>query len=678
MQPTDALVKAIHTAWDSIVSVYPLASSHIFHPLSGMENISFLKALNDDLLDRVSGNTYADMIFVNKHTISWCSLFFDRTKHSLSSSPHHEQFLKGFATFIEHTLQDSAIIKTALEIMQKSQMDSLKIIENSLEILQIRPQVRRAEFVKILKQLPGWSGYIRLEALKNKNIEQEYLAMRLCLKAAASHCFHPTDKKLIKQNVQDRVTDSYTKLLENQTHYQDQLMSVLKKTPQINQEKSPSIQIIFCIDPRSDRVRKRLEAGLTVQTQSMPGCFGLSSVLARYNEISSFNRLGHDSHGALEEDRSVAKKESQFSLKKILKTFSEVFFNKNTQAGHSAHEIVSSDWNQPVGLDIEQQRLNSAIGDDASEIALSMKKILQISGLTPIADKIVFCGHKSTEVSKEMIQCGACGGHHGIDHAQLAASLFNHPLMRKELGLLGILISDKTRFFAMEHDTKTDQLSVQRSFGSTSLDVEELQKEINLLSPPVVKTSTQEWIEAYPELGLANNASLIIGPRSMTKHIDFEGRAFIQSYDYSTDQDNAILEHIVGKIIPVSVALNANYILSNLFHPYYGSLNKNISNINGGQWSVESDVDYLNEGYSHKPLLQEKLHSHNSMLLTVAIYAPMSQVKKALDLDPLLSNMVKNQWVSLLVVDPANNFHVNIYKEMHVCAEQSVEKMQKS
>ncbi len=74
-----------------------------------------------------------------------------------------------------------------------------------------------------------------------------------------------------------------------------------------------------------------------------------------------------------------------------------------------------------------------------------------------------------------------------------------------------------------------------------------------------VRSRSRDWSQVQPEWGLAGNAAFIAAPRERTSGVDLGGRAFLHSYDQSSDDQIPILELIMTAPMVVASWINLQY-----------------------------------------------------------------------------------------------------------------------
>lgn len=220
-----------------------------------------------------------------------------------------------------------------------------------------------------------------------------------------------------------------------------------------------------------------------------------------------------------------------------------------------------------------------------------------------------------------------------------------------------------------EHNTTTDEILL---FDAEVPDShrEQLQKlKLNLVKTQ--QTATQErlavtknsvdlarkkannWGETRPEWGLAKNAGFIVGPRELTKNHNLDGRCFLHSYDWETDENGKTLEAIMQGPMVVTQWLNNHYYFSTVDNEVFGGGSKITHNITGKFGVVQGNGGDLKMGLPLQSVMESDLEMyHQPLRLSVLIQAPLSRVSAVLARNEHLKNLLDNKWIYLMVMDP--------------------------
>ena len=195
----------------------------------------------------------------------------------------------------------------------------------------------------------------------------------------------------------------------------------------------------------------------------------------------------------------------------------------------------------------------------------------------------LICGHGAACVNNPhaaSLACGACGGQPGLLNARVLADILNNSAVRAQLHNDGLTIPQSSWFIAGLHNTTTatvELAGIDQVPTSHHADLHTLQTALQRASPTVRQersaalgiapgTSEQiaaalnkrsnDWAQVRPEWGLANNAALIIAPRSRSRALDLAGRSFLHDYQCANDSGFAVLESIMNAALIVANWIN--------------------------------------------------------------------------------------------------------------------------
>ena len=466
--------------------------------------------------------------------------------------------------------------------------------------------------------------------------------------------------------------------------YQQQLNNQLLNARQQVVE-TPELQAIFCIDVRSEVMRRALEAQSDkIQTLGFAGFFGLP--LEYQPQSSPFSRP--QLPGLLKARIQVSEKDdnSQISDSTNLKvslqnwskaapsTFSMVesmgwvyafkmlkqsFFSKGyehpiNKLTHSPHWEMKSNGQ---ALTIE----------DKAELT---QGILNAMGLQAFAPTVLLVGHGShtnNNLHSAGLDCGACGGQSGEVNVRVLAQLLNDQDVRRSLHSRGIDIPETTRFIAALHNTTTDNIDCfgepasnkVKQWLSAAKDI--AQRERIALIDPTLQEANQEsinkafqkrsrdWSQVRPEWGLANNAAFIVAPRSRTRNVNLKGRSFLHDYNWETDNGFKVLEQIMTAPMVVTNWINMQYNASVTDNFKYGSGNKALHNAVGGNIGVfEGNGGDLRTGLSMQSLHNGEHWMHQPQRLAVYIAAPREPIGEIVIRHDHVRHLIDNEWLFLM------------------------------
>ncbi|MCX7621763.1 MAG: DUF2309 domain-containing protein [Acidimicrobiales bacterium] len=463
----------------------------------------------------------------------------------------------------------------------------------------------------------------------------------------------------------------------------------------------PRAQVVFCIDVRSEGIRRHLEAIGPYETLGFAGFFGaamrfrevgaaestpLAPVLVRPEvEVAELDDQAVAPVGTGERfrrrDRAVAGLDELSHDPMGMYALAEVggwALGPIAALSSLAPGRRPSSTRPPLGR-VEIGEGPEGTGYSLDERALVAESALRTMGLTRcFAPLVVLCGHGATTTANAhgaMLQCGACGGNRGRDSARVMAAILNDRAVRERLAETGIEVPDSTWFVAAEHDTTTDEICVFASsvpashrglLGEVSADLAEagrrhaadrvrtLPGTSASVTDPVVhaRTRARDWAQARPEWGLANNAAMIIGPRSLTRGVNLRGRVFLHSYDPADDRDGAVLETILTAPLVVAQWINMGYYGSAVEPRRWGAGEKPLHNPVPGVGVLEGDGTDLRPGLPWQSVADELGLRHEPIRLLALVVAPVDRVEAIIARNDVLQHLFDGAWVHLAVVSP--------------------------
>jgi len=333
---------------------------------------------------------------------------------------------------------------------------------------------------------------------------------------------------------------------------------------------------------------------------------------------------------------------------------------------------------------IQLERLGR-IGFSIDEQANFVSQALSSIGLVGQFSRFVLLvGHGSASENnpyESALDCGACGGDHGLVNARALAQMANKPQVRNKLKQQGLVIADDVWFIPVLHNTTTDELTLydlELLPSSHLIYIDRLRtglrsashlcamERLPTLQPdkqyddPVkafadIQRNAMDWSQVRPEWGLSRNAYFIIGKRDMTADTNLEGRSFLHSYDYKADPKCRLLENILGGPLVVGQWINMEHYFSTVDNEHLGSGSKVYHNVAGRFGVMTGNLSDLRTGLPSQTVLKNGSPYHEPMRLITIIQAPFEHAFKAVEEVASVKRLVVNYWIRLIIIDPETN-----------------------
>ncbi|MFN3469818.1 MAG: DUF2309 domain-containing protein [Novosphingobium sp.] len=472
----------------------------------------------------------------------------------------------------------------------------------------------------------------------------------------------------------------------------------------------PDAQLVFCIDVRSEPMRRALERQGRIETFGYAGFFGLPIALdpacsaPQRNQLPVLLSPAHvvterPARGREAEADAVLARQAALSDAQAMLDATKggaTGFATAEAAGPLAAVAMLARTLAPRLTDALHQRLvgarkqvlapvacndhdDAAHADGGSAIPLDQRVayargMFTLTGLSPETGRLVaLVGHGGCTTNNAFaasLDCGACGGHPGGPNARLMASILNDPAVRDGLAKQGVTLPADTWFIAAQHDTTRDAVEIfDRHLvpASHAADLARLEEALERAgqiareeraarlgrSAEDLLTGAAHWAEVRPEWGLSGNAAFIVGPRALTREIDLGGQAFLHSYDWKKDEDGSALTGIMTAPMIVAQWINCQYLFSTIDNEVFGAGDKTTQNVVGGFGVVQGSGGDLCVGLPRQSLFRDDgVPYHTPRRLAVIIEAPLQRVQDIVLRHDAVGRLVENGWINLIVIDP--------------------------
>ncbi len=697
------------SAWNNISPTWSLKNIIAVNPLQGLEDLKFDQALD------LSYNLFKIKNFpqalktVNQITIKWCQAFFDEGQATIKMPNRHQGFYKSWLELAIFDQQIHQNLKENIKFIENLPKNPIKAIALILEKIGVSQDLESKFLTLVLTTLSGWSSYVKYLGQwgysKNPRVQIDYLAIRLIIISiiwpnVLNEIFNLTNdqnQENWKKQQLKQITD-----LENK-HQQFLIKNIYRNFNSINKNtKTYDAQLIFCIDVRSEPMRKAIEGSGNYETFGFAGFFGVPTAVTNMLSEDSFPScpvLVEPKHNVSEKSLAskefIAKQMKGYStLLEIKKFYQSLKYNFTTplplaegigiwSGGWMFIKTFSPKTRKFLQTNLKKtfkQAAKSCVEidfipfkDQCSYAHGFLKSIGLISNFSKI---ILLCGHGSyTENNSHAtsLDCGACGGRHGDINAKILATILNQKEVRKYLAKEKIEIPKDTKFIAAKHNTTTDEIEIYDHNIDQSQDLKQLKS--NLKKAKLANNAfrakamgfdlpknklenfffnkSHAWSETQPEWGLARNTSFIVAPRNLTKNINLKGESFLHSYEWQTDEDSSILNLILNAPMIVAQWINSQYLFSTIDNIAFGAGSKITHNIVGKIGVMQGNASDLMHGLPLQSVYKNDQEPyHKTARLATFIYAPQDKIEQVINQSPKIKQLITNQWLFIYCLEP--------------------------
>ena len=471
-----------------------------------------------------------------------------------------------------------------------------------------------------------------------------------------------------------------------------------------------SFQAMFCIDERECSIRRHLEhSDPACETFGTPGFFGVEFYFQPENG-KFYDKLCPapvTPKYLIKEFGTHDKRKHELLYTKLSHTFIIGFLITLTLGYWSAIRLIQNIFkpkmspaisnafthmNKTAQLTVENKNaedieMGLQIGFTIEEMAARVEGLLRNIGLIKDFAPIVYIiAHGSSSANNPhhgAHDCGACSGRPGSVNARVMAIMANHQKVRMRLSERGIHIPDETQFAGALHDTAGDEMEFYNEEVFSSVNIENHKKNILVFENALdlnakersrrfasintnnkikkvrkdIKARSVSLFEPRPELGHGTNTLCIVGGRNLTKGLFLDRRAFLNSYNYETDLDGALLTGIMKPLGPVCGGISLEYYFSRMDNHKLGAGTKLPHHVMGLIGVANSCDGDLRPGL---PLQMIEVHDPVRLLIVVEHFPEI--VLKAISVVPETYEWFMNEWVHLIVLNPETH-EFNYFKE---------------
>lgn len=671
-----------------------------------------------------AGDADAAVDHVDRVLTKWLSAFLDEGSAHWSMPNRDAGFYAAFRGMADHDddVPDRGLVADLPDAP----------IEAIASVLEPYPE---RQWVPILEEqlaaLPGWTGLIKQRVEDDRTWQstypitlEGYLAARLALLDAVDADVEPSDRTA-DVTPEDELALAFLRAWEA-TYRADLVDTVTAESRAMADDEAserPAAQLVFCIDTRSEVIRRHVEAAGEYETHGYAGFFGIPMEYQGYDSDVTVDAcppildpqhrivdVPTDEETRARHDRWSGIRAAADEVIDILEANAATAYGYIESAGSGyglslaartllpgrVHDLVDAvDDRVPDDHEFCEPAVDhhAASGDLPTGLTTEEKvtyaaTAFELMGWEQFGRLVVFTGHASETANNpydSSLDCGACAGNPGGPNARVLAAICSDDEVRARLRERGFDIPEDTVFLAGQHNTTTDEIELYDDDvpESHADDLDRLRADLatarenaaaeraeamdaeGSTGARAAERRAADWAETRPEWGLAGNAGFVIGPRGLTDDVDLDGRAFLHSYDWTTDPDGDALEAILAGPLVVTQWINAQYYFSTVDNAAYGSGSKITHNPVGNVGVYQGNGGDLMTGLPLQSLMAaDDEPYHQPIRLSAVVHAPVERVTDALAELEEVTELLDNGWLSLTVVDPTQDHRAFRYETL--------------
>ncbi len=482
-------------------------------------------------------------------------------------------------------------------------------------------------------------------------------------------------------------------------HMSDEKRNAINGHETLVDQNIPSLQAIFCIDEREDSIRRHIEAiDKKAETFGAPGFFGVEFYFQQeggkfYDKlcpapVTPQYLIKESDAKSIRQDELIYTKYTHgilsgfvlsivFGFWAFIKKIQLLFRPTMSPAISDAYSHMDKHSTLTIENTNPEKENGLQVGYTLDEMVTRGENFLRGIGLIRnFAPIVYFVAHGSSSANNPhhgAHDCGACSGRPGATNARVQSFILNHKKVRQILATKGIVIPDTTQFIGSMHDTAADVwgyydenllskenaekhiINIQNFETALNLNAKERSRRFASINTKqeleqvrkAIHSRSVSLFEPRPELGHGTNTLAIIGRRKLTKSLFLDRRAFLNSYDYTTDPEGAILTAVMRPIGLVCGGINLEYYFSRVDNIKLGAGTKLPHNVMGLFGVANSSDGDLRPG-----LPWQMIEVHDPVRLLVIVEHQPDIVLKAVQSSTEVFEWYKNEWVHLIAFHP--------------------------